>query len=365
MIEVEHLSLTYHSAKQTHLAVNDVSFTVQKGQFYTLLGPSGCGKTTTLRCVAGLERPDLGEIRVDGAAVSSSAKDLWIPPNRRSIGMVFQSYAIWPHMSVFENVAFPLRYGVKKTPSGEIKTRVQKALDMVQLGHLADRAAPHLSGGQQQRLALARAFVMEPKVLLLDEPLSNLDAKLREEMRIELRHLVKSMGMTTIFVTHEQIEALTLSDVIAVMKDGKIAQEGTPLEIYQKPANAFVADFIGKSNLVPGTVTTNPSSDGMVRVDCAWGSLACAAPSGATSGAIMVAIRPEHLELTPSGTPDENVLQGTLETAAFVGNMTDCVVRVGQHTFKVQLHPDRTPAIGSNVSLYIAARHCLAMRADA
>ncbi len=365
MIEVEHLSLTYHSAKQTHLAVDDVSFTVKQGQFYTLLGPSGCGKTTTLRCVAGLERPDLGEIRIDGAPVSSSNKDVWIPPNRRSIGMVFQSYAIWPHMTVFENVAFPLRYGVKKVSGRDVRDRVQKALDLVQLGHLADRAAPHLSGGQQQRLALARAFVMEPKVLLLDEPLSNLDAKLREEMRIELRHLVKSMGVTTIFVTHEQIEALTLSDVIAVMKNGKIVQEGNPLDIYQRPANAFVADFIGKSNLVPGTVTTNPSANGIVRVDCAWGSLACSAPSGSTSGAIMVAIRPEHLELTPSGSADENVLVGTLEAAAFVGNMTDCIVKVGQTSFKVQLHPDRTPVVGSQVSLYIAARHCLAMRADA
>ena len=365
MIEVEHLSLTYRSAKQTHLAVDDVSFTVKQGQFYTLLGPSGCGKTTTLRCVAGLERPDLGEIRIDGAPVSSSNKDVWIPPNRRSIGMVFQSYAIWPHMTVFENVAFPLRYGVKKVSGRDVRDRVQKALDLVQLGHLADRAAPHLSGGQQQRLALARAFVMEPKVLLLDEPLSNLDAKLREEMRIELRHLVKSMGVTTIFVTHEQIEALTLSDVIAVMKDGKIVQEGNPLDIYQRPANAFVADFIGKSNLVPGTVTTNPSANGIVRVDCAWGSLACSAPSGSISGAIMVAIRPEHLELTPSGSADENVLLGTLEAAAFVGNMTDCIVKVGQTSFKVQLHPDRTPAVGSQVSLYIAARHCLAMRADA
>lgn len=364
MIDVEHLSLTYHSAKQTHLAVNDVSFHVKKGQFYTLLGPSGCGKTTTLRCVAGLERPDVGEIRVDGSPVSSSNNDVWVPPNRRSIGMVFQSYAIWPHMSVFENVAFPLRYGVKRVPNSEIRPRVQKALDLVQLGHLADRAAPHLSGGQQQRLALARAFVMEPKVLLLDEPLSNLDAKLREEMRVELRHLVKSMGMTTIFVTHEQIEALTLSDVIAVMKDGKIAQEGSPLDIYQKPANAFVADFIGKSNLVPGTVTTSGAA-GSLRVDCALGSIACTSPAGATSGSIMLAIRPEHLELTPSGSTDENRLDGIIETAAFVGNMMDCTVKVGQQSFKVQLHPDRTPDVGSNVTLYVAARHCLAMRADA
>ncbi|HXH64310.1 MAG TPA: ABC transporter ATP-binding protein, partial [Mariprofundaceae bacterium] len=192
MIDVEGLSLSYRSSHQHHLAVDGVSFSVAAGQFYTLLGPSGCGKTTTLRCIAGLERPDKGEVWIDGALVSSAASGIWVPPSARAIGMVFQSYAIWPHMTVFENVAFPLRYGAEKPPSAEVRRRVREALEMVQLGDLDDRPAPHLSGGQQQRLALARAFVMQPKVLLLDEPLSNLDAKLREEMRVELRQLVKS-----------------------------------------------------------------------------------------------------------------------------------------------------------------------------
>lgn len=364
MIDVEDLKLTYHSSGRAQLAVNEVSFNVERGQFYTLLGPSGCGKTTTLRCVAGLERPDSGEIRVDGIAVSSSKNGAWVPPNRRAIGMVFQSYAIWPHMSVFENVAFPLRYGSTRVRGQEIRERVSKALEMVQLGHLADRAAPHLSGGQQQRLALARAFVMEPKVLLLDEPLSNLDAKLRDEMRVELRHLVKSLGVTTIFVTHEQIEALTLSDKIAVMKDGKIEQEGTPLEIYKKPATAFVADFIGKSNLIPGTVAVANEANS-IRVDSALGCLSCTAIGITESGApIVVAIRPEHLELSPSGEPGENVLECTLETASFVGNVMDCTVRSGGTVLKVQLHPDRIPPIGSKLALYVASRHCLAMRAN-
>jgi iron(III) transport system ATP-binding protein len=364
MIEVERLKLTYYSSGRAQLAVNEVSFHVERGQFYTLLGPSGCGKTTTLRCVAGLERPDSGEIRIDGAPVSSSITDTWVPPNRRAIGMVFQSYAIWPHMSVFENVAFPLRYGQTRVRTSEIRERVQKSLDLVQLGHLADRAAPHLSGGQQQRLALARAFVMEPKVLLLDEPLSNLDAKLREEMRIELRHLVKSLGVTTIFVTHEQIEALTLSDTIAVMKDGKIEQEGTPLEIYQRPASAFVADFIGKSNLIPGRVTAT-NGMGPIRVDSALGNLGCTATSQSDAGAeIFVAIRPEHLELASSDGSNENVIRGKLETAAFVGNMMDCTVRSGETLLKVQLHPDRTPLIGSEISLYVSAGNCLAIRSN-
>jgi iron(III) transport system ATP-binding protein len=361
VIEVEHLSLTYHSAKQAHLAVDDVSFAVKTGQFHTLLGPSGCGKTTTLRSVAGLERPDGGEVRIDGALVSSAAKGIWIPPNRRSIGMVFQSYAIWPHMSVFENAAFPLRYGTKQVPSADVRRRVMAALEMVQLGHLADRAAPHLSGGQQQRLALARAFVMEPKVLLLDEPLSNIDAKLREEMRIELRRLVKSMDMTTIFVTHEQIEALTLSDVIAVMKDGKIVQQGTPLQIYQNPVNAFVADFIGRSNLIPGAVMAAEGGE-LVRIDGPLGPLVCVAPAQPTAGSIMVAIRPEHLALAPSGgAQHENRIEGVVDAAAFAGNMMDCTVRVGQHSLKLQLHPERAPAVGSAVSLYVQAKHCLAI----
>jgi iron(III) transport system ATP-binding protein len=266
-------------------------------------------------------------------------------------------------MTVFENVAFPLRYGTKRLAAREIRDRVHKSLELVQLERLADRPAPHLSGGQQQRLALARAFAMEPKVLLLDEPLSNLDAKLREEMRVELRRLVKSLGVTTLFVTHEQIEALTLSDAVAVMKDGRIVQAGAPLDIYRRPETAFVADFIGRSNLVPGTVTAAAGGDGILRVECALGNLACSAPAGMSGGAVVVAIRPEHIELAPRGEPQENALRGVLEAASFVGTTMDCTVRIGPQAFKVQLHPEHTPAVGSALPLWVAARHCLALRA--
>jgi iron(III) transport system ATP-binding protein len=365
MIDVKDLSLTYQSSgRQTHLAVDKVSFSVQKGQVYTLLGPSGCGKTTTLRCVAGLEKPDSGEILIDGSPVSSSVTNSWVPPSQRAIGMVFQSYAIWPHMSVFENVAFPLRYGPFKVSSADIQTRVTRALSQVQLDHLKDRPAPHLSGGQQQRLALARAFVMEPKVLLLDEPLSNLDAKLREEMRVELRQLIKAVGMTAIFVTHEQIEALTLSDVIAVMNNGKIVQEGTPLDIYQRPTNPFVANFIGQSNLLNGDVVEATSGQRAIRVKTPLGTLACEATQEVAVGAkVVVSIRPEHVETEKSAENQNNALQGTLASASFIGNAMDCVLKVDGQLLKVLLHAERTPPIGSPVTVYVSNRHCLAMRA--
>jgi len=362
MIDVKDLSLTYHSSgRQTHLAVDKVSFSVKRGQVYTLLGPSGCGKTTTLRCVAGLEKPDSGEILVDGSPVSSPK--MWVPPSQRAIGMVFQSYAIWPHMSVFENVAFPLRYGTSKVSSADIKTRVAKALSLVQLDHLKDRPAPHLSGGQQQRLALARAFVMEPKVILLDEPLSNLDAKLREEMRVELRQLIKSIGMTTIFVTHEQIEALTLSDVIAVMHNGKIVQEGTPLEIYQKPTSPFVANFIGQSNLIKGTVTEMGANRDAICVQTNFGALKCQATGEVEiGGEVMVSIRPEHIALESRGDDTVNRLQGTLSAASFIGNAMDCVLKIDGEFLKVLLHAERTPEIGAQMTVYASSRNCLAMR---
>ncbi len=368
MIDVEDLVLTYHSGAEAHRAVDRVSFSVREGDVYTLLGPSGCGKTTTLRCIAGLERPDSGEIRIDGKAVSSSLTRAWIPPNQRTIGMVFQSYAIWPHMSVFENAAFPLRYGEgRRIAAADIAARVRKALSLVQLDGLEDRPAPHLSGGQQQRLALARALVMEPKVLLLDEPLSNLDAKLREEMRGELRRLIKSLGMTAIFVTHEQIEALTLSDVIAVMSGGRIVQEGTPLEIYQRPANPFVANFIGQSNFLDGTVAGGASAGeaaGTVHVRTAIGTLTCHATTPvANGGQVVVAIRPEHISLSGDDDGPRNDIAGKVEAASFIGNAMDCTVRTGDCALRVLLHPERAPADGTAVTLHVPVRHCLAMPA--
>jgi len=250
-IEVENLEIHYGDVP----AVRGVSFSVQPGEQLTLLGPSGCGKTTTLRAIAGLEQPMAGEIRIDGAPVYSSTQHVNIPAEKRGLSMVFQSYAIWPHMTVFENVAYGLR--VRRESKEAIAQKVERALDMVQMRAFSARGASQLSGGQQQRVALARAFVFQPSVLLFDEPLSNLDAKLRADMRIELRELQHRLGITSVYVTHDLEEALAMSDRIVVMKDGLIAQVGSPLEIYNHPRNAFVADFVGSANLIRGRNRTD------------------------------------------------------------------------------------------------------------
>ena len=267
MIRIENLCVTYRSSGTVHQAVRGISLDIEQGCFYTLLGPSGCGKTTTLRAVAGLERPDSGRITVGATTVCDPAAGIFVEPNDRNIGMVFQSYAIWPHMTVFDNVAFPLRHLRPKPKSNEIRARVLAALSLVKLDGLESRPAPFLSGGQQQRLALARALVFEPQVLLLDEPLSNLDAKLREDMRGEIADLVKRLRITTLFVTHEQIEALTMSDRIGLMRDGAIVQEGTPAEIYGAPRHRFVAEFVGKMNTISGRISADGSDVGKYVVD--------------------------------------------------------------------------------------------------
>src|SRR6185312_12427087 len=256
MIEVKSLTKIYADGDNAGVkAVDGISFTVEEGRFYTLLGPSGCGKTTTLRCIAGLEKANGGEIVVAGKKVYAAGDHTFVPAYRRPIGMVFQSYAIWPHLTVFENVAFPLRVGKQRFSSADIRKKVGSALAQVELGDYEERMATQLSGGQQQRLALARALVREPQVLLLDEPLSNLDAKLRERMRVELRELQRRLRITTVYVTHDQIEALSMSNVIAVMSGGKIVQEGSPREIYLQPKTKFVANFIGSTNQMTGQVT--------------------------------------------------------------------------------------------------------------
>ena len=276
MLEVQNLVKTFDGERQKRrarkeqsangdaparvFAVNDVSFTVEPGELFTLLGPSGCGKSTTLRSIAGLEQPDSGIVSVGGtvlfAAGAGAEKRVNVPANKRGLGMVFQSYAIWPHMTVFENVAFPLRVRPRKQrPSKrEISERVERVLETMELLQYADRHATKLSGGQQQRLALARAIVIEPSLLLLDEPLSNLDAKLRESLRFELKRLQRELGITSIYVTHDQIEALSLSSNIAVMRAGEVVQLGKPRDIYENPQNKFVAEFIGTSNFIDGTV---------------------------------------------------------------------------------------------------------------
>src|ERR1041384_1688244 len=292
MIRIDDLHVRYQTERGEVYAVRGIALAVKQGQFFTLLGPSGCGKTTTLRSVAGLEKPFRGEIVVGDQLVLSCRRNLVVPPYKRDIGMVFQSYAIWPHMNVFENVAFPLREMKKSLSGSDIRARVRKVLSLVQLHGLADRPAPFLSGGQQQRLALARAIVKEPRVLLLDEPLSNLDAKLREETRFELRELVKRLGITTLYVTHDQLEALTMSDTVAIMDQGRIVQQGTPVEIYQAPREKFVANFIGLTNFLDARVV-GPGAAGIGEVTTASGKLRCVLPDNIGAGEnVIIVIRP-------------------------------------------------------------------------
>lgn len=335
------------------VAVNGISFDVPEGRFFTLLGPSGCGKTTTLRCIAGLERPDEGVIYIGDRVVSSPHDRIFLSPNQRDIGMVFQSYAIWPHMTVFENVAFPLRVGHRRYKESEIKAKVAQALATVQLEGLANRPAPKLSGGQQQRLALARALVGEPKVLLLDEPLSNLDAKLREQMRVELRELQRRLNITSVYVTHDQTEALAMSNVIAVMSKGKIIQVGHPRDIYQAPANQFVADFIGSTNFVQGTVRGAATDAQLGEIETAHGILRCPATAGLKPGdAALVSIRPEDIFLLadkPLNT--SNVWEGKIQVAVFLGEMYDCRIAVGEQSLRVRMHPSHRVHRGDSVFL--------------
>jgi ABC-type Fe3+/spermidine/putrescine transport system ATPase subunit len=301
-------------------AVDQVSFSIQSGEVFTLLGPSGCGKTTTLRLVAGLEEPDGGEILIRGSAVAAPARGLFLAPEKRQLGMVFQSYAIWPHLSVFENVAFPLR--VRKETHDAVRKRVLQALEVVGLGGLAERGSTQLSGGQQQRVALARALVYEPAILLLDEPLSNLDAKLREQMRVEIRALQKKLGLTVLYVTHDQAEAMTLSDRIAVVNRGRFEQIGAPEEVYENPATPFVAEFLGRMVSFEGKVIKSVAgcwiefADGAGR--CALDGAASAA---LTDGAVArVFTRPEDVEIIAGSGIDPNHLAGTIEQVAYLGD---------------------------------------------
>jgi len=346
-LEVENLVKVFMDRGEQVRAVDGVSFQVEPGAFYTLLGPSGCGKTTTLRCVAGLERPDGGAIMVAGRRVSGEGQ--FVPPHKRDIGMVFQSYAIWPHMTVFENVAFPLRVA-RGIPAKDISRRVEEALATVQLAGYGGRMATQLSGGQQQRLALARALVRRPKLLLLDEPLSNLDAKLRDLMRTEMRELQRALGITTLYVTHDQAEALSMSSRIAVMEHGRVMQEGTPREIYQRPAARFVADFVGNANFLDATVGERADFGGMW-LETAAGRLQASCPEGvAPDEKVTLSIRPENLRVyrTPPSAA-VNVLPGVIEQQMFLGDVLDCKVRVGQATLTTRQHPTVATRRGDSV----------------
>ncbi len=349
MIRIEDLGVTFRTDHGDVHAVKGVSIHVAEGEFYTLLGPSGCGKTTTLRCLAGLERPTVGRILLDGEAVYDANRDVTVPTHQRDIAMVFQSYAIWPHLTVFENVAFPLREMRPRVRDSEIRDRVARSLELVQLSGYDLRPAPFLSGGQQQRLALARAICRESPVVLLDEPLSNLDAKLRAETRLELRSLVKRLGMTAVYVTHDQTEALTMADRVAVMNAGEIVQESSPREIYQRPKSRFVASFIGQINFLEGAV----SAPGVV--DTAAGKLRFATSDGPEAGTrVTVAIRPENLFPCVDGlTSDGNLLDGEVEEVVFLGGMLECVVKTGSASLTLQLHPSNDLEPGAKVQIFV------------
>jgi len=339
MVELDHLSKNFGG----EAAVRDVNLAVAPGEFVTLLGPSGCGKTTTLRCIAGLEHPDGGEIRIDGEIVASAERGIFLNPEDRNIGMVFQSYAVWPHMTVFDNVAYGLR--VRRAPGSVIKERTTRALELVGLGHLADRYATKLSGGQRQRVALARAIVYEPKVVLFDEPLSNLDAKLREQMRIELVRLQREVGITSIYVTHDQSEALVMSDRVVVMNKGVIQQIGDPHTIYVRPANAFVANFIGVANLMRGTLVGRRGEFCELEIPLGEGRsplhVTAVGGDGAANGQnLILSVRPEDFSIylkRPADTPDGNLLEGEVIDTVYLGNFLECRVRVGRYEVGIQI----------------------------
>ena len=355
-IRISNLSKSYFSEGKRIAALSNVQVTIPARQIFTLLGPSGCGKTTLLRCIVGLEVPDTGEIAIGDEVVFSRARSLFVPPERRGLNMVFQSYAIWPHMNVFDNVAYPLQ--VRGLPKEEIRRRVEGTLTFVQLAGLEGRPATRLSGGQQQRVALARALVAEPKVILFDEPLSNLDAKLREETRKELRQFLTTLKITAVYVTHDRIEALSLSDTVAVMKDGRIVEIGTPRQIYFDSDRRFVADFIGRANLIEGKVSA--ASDACTVVESPFGAIACHGEPGVSpDAAVAVCIRPEFVRII-DGEPGSrsNVFRGRVESLVFVGDACEGEIRIGSTLLIARLTATAGVKEGDVVLLHVDPAHC-------
>jgi iron(III) transport system ATP-binding protein len=341
------------------VAVNRIQLEINQGEMLTLLGPSGCGKTTTLRCIAGLEKPEGGDIVIDGQPMLSKG---FVPPSKRGIGMVFQNYAVWPHMKVFNNIVYGLK--LQKISKQSIRERAQQVLELVGLDGLEDRYPAQLSGGQQQRVALARALVTNPKVLLLDEPLSNLDAKLREELRFEIKSLVRRMGITSVYVTHDQAEAMVISDRIAVMDSGNVVQIGTAQEIYIKPANRFVADFIGTMNFMPGEIVQVLQDTDQAYVHTEFSEkMVCKLPgsTAATPGSkVYASIRPEDVEVfTEPPQATENVFKGTIAHKAYLGNFLFFFVSVDETMIRVQVAHHLPQEEGQELYLFLDPQKCM------
>jgi iron(III) transport system ATP-binding protein len=339
VISVSGVHKKFKSGDQTVAAVRGMDLEVDKGEFFVLLGPSGSGKTTLMRCVAGLEKPDAGAIALGGKTVFSASPHICVPPEDRQIGMVFQSYAIWPHMSVGENIGLVLTHGPSRLSRTEAKERVRHALGLVQLDNFENRPARLLSGGQQQRVALARALAVNPKVLLMDEPLSNLDARLREEVRTKIKKLVTELGITVLYVTHDQVEAMVLADRIAVMAQGEILQVGNAYELYRNPKSSLVAEFFGSINWLRGKVLDKD------RVETEVGKIEVE-PRGERNGNVVVGIRPEDLKINAAGGDSTNRFEATVLSSTFVGDQMIFEMKINNSVLTVKTMADGNPPEG-------------------
>lgn len=364
MLSVHALTKTFPTEEGRVMAVREVSATIAEGEIYALLGPSGCGKTTVLRCVAGLEMPDAGRIELRDRVLFDADAGVAVPAYERGMGMVFQSYAIWPHMDVFGNVAYPLQVARPAPRADEITRRVDEALELVGMRAFARRAATKLSGGQQQRVALARALVRRPQLLLLDEPLSNLDAKLRQEMRHELRELVKQLSITTLYVTHDQHEAFSLADRVAVMSEGRIVQEGLPREIYDRPRTAFIAAFLGNANLVRASVAGIAGNELLVRIGKAEQTLRMATRDAIAIGEpATLMVRPEDLVVCTASERAE-AIEGKLRRVSFEGSYALCAIEIGGEILRARTHRGFAPAPNASVRVIFDAARCMLYRGD-
>jgi iron(III) transport system ATP-binding protein len=352
-VEVRNLTKIYRTRRGEHVALDNVSIDIGAGEFVVLLGPSGCGKTTLLRCIAGLEEPDSGEIHINGKLVYSSEKNVSVPPEGRALNMVFQSYALWPHMSVVDNVAYPLRNA--RVSSSDARARATETLELVGLGAFTAAFPGQLSGGQQQRVALARSIVSNDGLVLFDEPLSNLDAKVRDRLRVELLNLQSRIGFSAVYVTHDQMEALALADRVAVMDVGRIAQIGSARDIYDRPSSRYVADFVGSANEIAGKVVRTGES---LAIETPMGLLkGVAGGSGLNEGVKATAmVRPEHCMLVSADAPGSgNMVQGVVERSLYLGPVVQHFIMVGDQQMTVSVSGGEGLKPGAKVALSFAA----------